>query len=73
MLYSWEVPPRGTCSSASFLQNGSLVSVACTALGDMAYVIPDVVLPLVHERFEVGEPCCLFGLRYGCVLYALCE
>ena len=45
------------------LQNASMISVACTALGDMAYVIPDVVLPLVHERYEVGLPHPCFWLH----------
>jgi hypothetical protein len=30
-----------------------LNSVACHALARMAYIAPDLVLPLMHERFEV--------------------
>ena len=50
---------------ALFVQNGGLVSVACTAMADMAYIIPDLVLPLVHERFEVC-PSSNFHLLYAC-------
>lgn len=47
--------PLLTCL-VSRVQNGGLVSVACTAMSDMAYIIPDLVLPLVHERFEARSP-----------------
>lgn len=30
-----------------------MVKAACDAIATMAYVIPDVVLPLVYERFQV--------------------
>ena len=34
-------------------QDNVLNSIACHALARMAYVAPDLVLPLMHERFEV--------------------
>lgn len=37
------------------MQNRNLVGVACHVMADMAYVIPDVVLPLAYERFQVQE------------------
>ena len=39
---------------------------ACHVMSDMAYVIPDVVLPLAHERFQVREDhsmMCFFTIR----------
>lgn len=39
--------------TACVLQNRTLVGVACHVIADMAYVIPDVVLPLAYERFQV--------------------
>jgi hypothetical protein len=49
----------------SHVQNGGLVSVACTAMADMAYIIPDLVLPLVHERFEArAHPCSAPSFAY---------
>jgi hypothetical protein len=36
------------------LQNSHMVKVACSAIADMAYIIPDVVLPLVYQRFQVA-------------------
>ena len=40
----------------SALQNRTLVGVACHVIADMAYVIPDVVLPLAYKRFQVASP-----------------
>ena len=30
-----------------------MVKAACDAIATMAYVIPEIVLPLVYERFQV--------------------
>lgn len=38
------------------VQKRSLVGEACHVISDMAYVIPDVVLPLAYERFQVFCP-----------------
>ena len=38
------------------LQKRSLVGEACHVISDMAYVIPDAVLPLAYERFQVSIP-----------------
>ena len=35
-------------------QDNILNSIACHALARMAYIAPDLVLPIMHERFEVG-------------------
>jgi Proteasome-substrate-size regulator, mid region len=40
---------------AQYSKDGSLMSTACQALSRMAYLEPDLVLPLVHERFQVGR------------------
>ena len=34
-------------------QDNILNSIACHALARMAYIAPDLVLPIMHERFEV--------------------
>ena len=41
------------------------MSMACFSLSQVAYLAPDIVLPLVHQRFEVPPgglkiPHCLF-------------
>ena len=41
------------------------MSMACFSLSQVAYLAPDLVLPLVHQRFEVPSrgltiPLCLF-------------
>ncbi len=35
-------------------QDNILNSIACHALARMAYIAPDLVLPIMHERFEVS-------------------
>ena len=44
-------------------QDNILNSIACHALARMAYIAPDLVLPIMHERFEVGtiSPFCTIG------------
>lgn len=37
-------------------QDNNLMSMACFSLSQAAYLAPDLVLPLVHQRFEV-RPC----------------
>jgi hypothetical protein len=60
-------PPEGRRPRAT--QDNSLMSTACFSLSQAAYWAPDLVLPLVHQRFEVrarwpraavaGAPRCL--------------
>ena len=38
---------------AATAQDNVLNSIACHVLARMAYIAPDLVLPLMHERFEV--------------------
>ncbi len=48
------------------MQSRTLGAVGCHTMADMAYVIPDVVLPLAYERFQVWLPVqatCTFGLK----------
>ncbi|KAK9818405.1 hypothetical protein WJX72_012161 [[Myrmecia] bisecta] len=39
---------------AQYSKDGGLMTTACHALSQMAYIAPDLVLPLVHERFEAA-------------------
>lgn len=41
------------------VQDKTLTSMACQALGYMAYIAPDAVLPLIYQRFEVCAHCWL--------------
>lgn len=46
-------------SSVCSVQDRHMVRAACDAIAVMGYIIPDVVLPLVYERFQVRS-CSLY-------------
>lgn len=48
-----------------FLQDHELSNAACNALSALAYVEPDLILPLVHERFQVGFVMTFEGIFKG--------
>ena len=47
------VSPNTFAHRHTLVQDNVMNSVACHALARMAYIAPDLALPLMHERFEV--------------------
>lgn len=61
-------------------QDKNLMGVACNMLSLTAYMAPDLVLPLVHQRFEVRTRSfktshCLFFRTHNTLksLFAVCH
>ena len=61
-------------------QDKNLMGVACNMLSLTAYLAPDLVLPLVHQRFEVRtcglqtSYCLVFGTHNALKsLFAVCH
>ncbi len=52
----WTVSGEHVLKLAMLLQDPHLMSCACYAMSQLAYLSPDQVLPLVFERFQVKLP-----------------
>ena len=48
------------------LQDNTLAVAACSAFSQMAFIAPDLVLPLVQTRFQV---CCQSDISPTCVVH----
>lgn len=43
-----------SCNLCAHVQDNNLAVAACAALSQVAYLAPDLVLPLVQSRFQVS-------------------
>ena len=58
---------KGPVTLILVLQDNNLAVAACSALSQMSFIAPDLVLPLVQNRFQVGCTvmfCFLVPMRY---------